>query len=664
MQLNRTKNELDREARNNENQNWEKIEKIADDISGKAFDQLVDKAKLIWKEPVNTFEDLPSNAEIGETRQIRSTGKVYRWDGTDWNEIQQIDAGPVNEVDTRLTNKITTVQNEIENASVSHTGTNYNNLKERLDKEHQEVTSQLAQKAYKMTELREQGVAFDTSHDPHVSWLHCNVSYDEEDDSFFIVYNGQPTHSITQSKVYARKKPTNGDFGDVIIIADRLHEGISAKCQSSGIAANGDYLAIVAHINSSNGTILGTFVYRSTDKGLTWDSGTELLIEGEKLIAYSGDVSGFRTLTSGRIILWGWYQNKQSFAIYSDDNGYNWHYGNIKGSPIYNVTEPTFIELDDGTVLGYARDDVTDGNDHISSPKPAWFLQSFDGGITWEVPVKSKSILDMSNNNCAFIKHGDLIEIIFGSRFLHEDKKASIYQAITTQEDFKNDTWSQPVRIARVNGIPAHLTNDGDSGYYGAATAKDGTSLVFYYNGTKKNSKIYYLKGNYNANVYNDVERNVFKEKVSFDDADIWSVLKILGTLQIGSDTDPGYGQFRFTNKASNEIHKTLLGTMYGSALPRFQLINEVDGSIENDILFGIGAIVPFTDKTIDIGSTTRRFGAAYFTGVVGSMAVATVDRPTTGLLPGVMLFDRTLNKPIWRNANNDGWVDAMGNPV
>lgn len=145
MQLNRTKNELDREARNNENQNWEKIEKIADDISGKAFDQLVDKAKLIWKEPVNTFEDLPSNAEIGETRQIRSTGKVYRWDGTDWNEIQQIDAGPVNEVDTRLTNKITTVQNEIENASVSHTGTNYNNLKERLDKEHQEVTAQLAQ---------------------------------------------------------------------------------------------------------------------------------------------------------------------------------------------------------------------------------------------------------------------------------------------------------------------------------------------------------------------------------------------------------------------------------------------------------------------------------------------------------------------------------------
>lgn len=189
MQLNRTKNELDREARNNENQNWEKIEKMADDISGKAFDQLVDKAKLIWKEPVNTFEDLPSNAEIGETRQIRSTGKVYRWDGTDWNEIQQIDAGPVNEVDTRLTNKITTVQNEIENARVSHTGTNYNNLKERLDKEHQEVTSQLAQnKEYVDTEFEQRAI--------NVKWFGAKGDGVTDDTEAFIQALGEGNRSI------------------------------------------------------------------------------------------------------------------------------------------------------------------------------------------------------------------------------------------------------------------------------------------------------------------------------------------------------------------------------------------------------------------------------------------------------------------------------------
>lgn len=40
------------------------------------------------------------------------------------------------------------------------------------------------------------------------------------------------------------------------------------------------------------------------------------------------------------------------------------------------------------------------------------------------------------------------------------------------------------------------------------------------------------------------------------------------------------------------------------------------------------------------------------------------VLRPTTGLSVGQMFFDFTLNKPIWRNKTNDGWVDAMGNPI
>lgn len=30
----------------------------------------------------------------------------------------------------------------------------------------------------------------------------------------------------------------------------------------------------------------------------------------------------------------------------------------------------------------------------------------------------------------------------------------------------------------------------------------------------------------------------------------------------------------------------------------------------------------------------------------------------------GEHVFDITLNKPIWRNASNDGWVDALGAPI
>ena len=41
-----------------------------------------------------------------------------------------------------------------------------------------------------------------------------------------------------------------------------------------------------------------------------------------------------------------------------------------------------------------------------------------------------------------------------------------------------------------------------------------------------------------------------------------------------------------------------------------------------------------------------------------------TSERPTTSLQCGMMFFDRTLNKPIWRNKDNNGWVDAMGTSV
>lgn len=41
-----------------------------------------------------------------------------------------------------------------------------------------------------------------------------------------------------------------------------------------------------------------------------------------------------------------------------------------------------------------------------------------------------------------------------------------------------------------------------------------------------------------------------------------------------------------------------------------------------------------------------------------------TAARPTTGNYAGRRGFDTTLNKPIWRNAANDGWIDSAGASV
>lgn len=100
----------DRNNRNAMNDNFEELfdgfTNVVEVVSEKAYGDVIDAAKLKWGEPVGAQTDLPSSAQEGDTRMARDTGKVYRYNGSSWVEIQQIDAGPVNEVDSRLTSQL------------------------------------------------------------------------------------------------------------------------------------------------------------------------------------------------------------------------------------------------------------------------------------------------------------------------------------------------------------------------------------------------------------------------------------------------------------------------------------------------------------------------------------------------------------------------------
>lgn len=103
----------DRQTRNDLNNNFEELYddlgNIVDKVSDEAYKKVVDSAKLIWKEPVGTYDDL-STLSPGEgwAVMVRDTGVVYRYNGSDWLEIQQIEVGPINEVDERLQSEINT----------------------------------------------------------------------------------------------------------------------------------------------------------------------------------------------------------------------------------------------------------------------------------------------------------------------------------------------------------------------------------------------------------------------------------------------------------------------------------------------------------------------------------------------------------------------------
>lgn len=116
----------DRVNRNAINDNFEElynvrkmaIDKAISDIQEDVTNEVVKTSKLNWKNPVDAYEDLSPNADLYDTVMVRDTGKVYRNGEDGWYEIQEIDVGPVNEVDTRLssqlaenTNKFSSLEN-------------------------------------------------------------------------------------------------------------------------------------------------------------------------------------------------------------------------------------------------------------------------------------------------------------------------------------------------------------------------------------------------------------------------------------------------------------------------------------------------------------------------------------------------------------------------
>lgn len=79
-------------------------------LSDEAFRKVLDASKINRKEPVTTKNDLPSSAVEGEARMVRDTGIVYRYNGNNWVEIEQLDASAFNELDNRISDKFEEVE--------------------------------------------------------------------------------------------------------------------------------------------------------------------------------------------------------------------------------------------------------------------------------------------------------------------------------------------------------------------------------------------------------------------------------------------------------------------------------------------------------------------------------------------------------------------------
>src|SRR5699024_9096210 len=89
----------------------DRMDNFIDETSDAAFDKVVDSARLNWDTMVEKYSDLPSDAETGTTIGVKEDSLVYRYDGSKWVDIYEINLNPISEVDDRLSSQLADADN-------------------------------------------------------------------------------------------------------------------------------------------------------------------------------------------------------------------------------------------------------------------------------------------------------------------------------------------------------------------------------------------------------------------------------------------------------------------------------------------------------------------------------------------------------------------------
>jgi hypothetical protein len=139
-------------------------------------------------------------------------------------------------------------------------------------------------------------------------------------------------------------------------------------------------------LDEGGGARTGHIYYKtSADNGNSWSVATEIPKGPEVTVAtIQNPIIKTQSPNIGRIILpiqavtdSTWYGS----CIYSDDNCVNWTRGGNMTAGGKSLSEPTIVELSNGNLLAYLRNET----DHVTQ----WKSISTDGGVTWSTAVDS-----------------------------------------------------------------------------------------------------------------------------------------------------------------------------------------------------------------------------------------------------------------------------------
>jgi len=156
--------------------------------------------------------------------------------------------------------------------------------------------------------------------------------------------------------------------------------GASINCPRLVCLADGTLLLIVDFTLQSSGSARATAdkAFRSTDSGQTWSKLEDLEVE------HPGYQPAITELRDGRILLGLDIPDRGAAVCFSSDGGRQW--GETILVPQNDSAFPdelSFVELHDGTLVGFGRNRVPE---QARRPSAGVKVMSRDGGATWSGP--------------------------------------------------------------------------------------------------------------------------------------------------------------------------------------------------------------------------------------------------------------------------------------
>ena len=345
--------------------------------------------------------------------------------------------------------------------------------------------------------------------DFHNDWCLNNCFYDKDIDRIVYFYNARKAHEQGYGTVKMRtiNKDNPMDISESSIVCNPLdidtsytdYSYVTTACE---ILSNGDYI-VIADLRKSSSICgqYGVYVFKSSNKGLTWTRKIITFTDGTELTTTTFGIYGLKQSDTGRLHCCH-YSNAGLLMYYSDDLGETWNKVQVTNNSGYSNDKVKWgagiAVLGDNKIIVYQR--------IVDSTKPVGLCitKSEDDGNTWSGLTESKTLQDCANTPPAVIVHNGMVELCYGTRYIRSNEgHPRIYYTNCTINDAWNDNYKQPKIIGY------GITTGQDFGYFGGCADDNGNLHIFYYDIDFEGTNTKYIRGDRNINLL------PFKNKVS-----------------------------------------------------------------------------------------------------------------------------------------------------